>query len=132
MVALYLNEPKYWEFIRNLRNDPRVKKGFVKQKRISAKAHRKYMEKYNDRYYVCISDGELVGYIGDVDTDIRLAVVPERQGRGIGEYMLREYVKLRPFVRAKVKKDNAVSQRLFEKCGWRCTATGIKFCYYDL
>ena len=50
MVALYLNEPKYWEFIRNLRNDPRVKKGFVKQKRISAKAHRKYMEKYNDRY----------------------------------------------------------------------------------
>ena len=53
MVALYLNKPRYWEFIRKLRNDPRVKKGFVKQRRISRKAHAKYMEKYNDCYYVC-------------------------------------------------------------------------------
>lgn len=132
MVALYLNKPRYWEFIRKLRNDPRVKKGFVKQRRISRKAHAKYMEKYNDRYYVCVADGEPVGYIGDVNTDIRLAVVPDMQGRGIGEYMLREYVKLRSFVRAKVKIDNHISQRLFERCGWRCTASDRKFYYYDL
>ena len=132
MVALYLNKPKYWEFIRNLRNDPRVRKGFVKQRYISVKAHAKYMEKHNNRYYVCIQDGEPVGYIGDVNIDIRLAVVPERQGEGFGEYMLREYVKLRSFVRAKVKKDNVVSQRLFEKCGWRRTSSGKKFYYYDL
>ena len=38
-------DQEYWEFVRNLRNDPKVKDGFIKNKFITKKEQIKYMNK---------------------------------------------------------------------------------------
>jgi len=39
------NNPKYHEFIRNLRNDHEVKRGFIQQAYIDVSAHQEHMKK---------------------------------------------------------------------------------------
>ena len=129
-MRLVKNEKKYWDFIRELRNDQEVQKGFVEQVNISEKQQEAYMEKHNDDYYVCLLKGFPVGYIGDVVLDIRLAVVPELQGRGIGKFMLNEYMKLVPNAIGKVKLDNDASNALFISCGFDRVAKSNEFNYY--
>ena len=48
------NQEKYWEFIRQLRNDERVKRGFIKQEHISQEDHVKYMENHSKSFYICL------------------------------------------------------------------------------
>ena len=113
------NQEQYWEFIRQLRNDDRVKSGFIQQDYITKESHAKYMKKYGDNYYVCLIDKEPAGYVGVIDKDIRLATHPNFQGRGVGKFMIDALMKLYPDSLAKVKIDNEVSIRLFEKCGFK-------------
>ena len=47
------NQEKYWEFIRQLRNDERVKSGFIEQSYITQESHLKYMEKYCKKTCAC-------------------------------------------------------------------------------
>ena len=56
------------------------------------------MSEYNDMYYVCLYKGFPVGYIGDMDNDIRLATSLDFQRRGVGRFMLKEFMKMRPGV----------------------------------
>ena len=42
MKEFVLNNSTFWEFIRNLRNDERIKHGFVKQDQITKQEHKKY------------------------------------------------------------------------------------------
>ena len=118
MLTLVKNEPKYFEFIRNLRNNNEVKKGFIVQDHITEEQQEKYMQKYGSFYCICLDDGEPAGYIGQIDNDIRLAVLPEKQGKGIGKFMVNSFVKLFPDVFAKVKLDNTASIKLFKSCGF--------------
>jgi len=129
---LISNSPKYWGFIRTLRNNPKVRPGFVQQDHISPGQQMKYMEKYNDNYFVCLYDGEPVGFIGEIDDDIRLAVCPACQRRGIGSFMLWEFMKLRPNSVPKVLKTNTVSQKFFEKCGFVLESEDELFYYYKI
>ena len=113
------NEPKYWEFIRCLRNDERVKAGFIRQEHITEDVHLKFMQKCGNMFYICLYDGKAAGYVGCLDNDIRVAVHPEFQGKGIGSFMINELIKLEPAAFAKVKINNQASLRLFEKCGFK-------------
>ena len=113
------NEPQYWEFIRCLRNDERVKSGFIKQEHISENFHLKYMEKHGNMFYVCLCKNKPAGYIGCIDDDIRIAVHPDFQGKGIGSFMINELMKINPSAFAKIKIDNEASLRLFMKCGFK-------------
>ena len=45
MITIVDNESKYWDFIRTLRNDPRVREGFVKISYITHEQQNEYMEK---------------------------------------------------------------------------------------
>ena len=45
-MKLVENEPRYYEFIRRLRDDKEVKKGFIQQEAITEKQHQKFMMKY--------------------------------------------------------------------------------------
>ena len=45
-MKLVENEPKYYEFIRELRNNKEVKKGFIQQKHIDFIMHHDHMRKY--------------------------------------------------------------------------------------
>jgi len=117
-MELVDNDPKYWEFIRNLRNMEGVKQGFIQQDEISTLEHARYMLKYNNYYYICIVNEKPAGYVGVIDDDIRVATHPHYQGKGIGSFMIDEVMKKYPTAYAKVKIDNKASIKLFERCGF--------------
>ena len=76
------------------------------------------MKKYKDNFFVCLYNNEPVGYIGQIDGDIRVAVYPDQFKRGIGAFMVNELMHIHPECFAKVKVDNKASLKLFEKCGF--------------
>jgi len=117
-LELKENEPQYFEFIRNLRNHPQLKIGFIQQEEISSLQHADYMLNYGTNYYVCLLSGKPVGFIGVIDDDIRLAVDPTFQNLGVAKFMVREIVKIFPTAHAKVKVANTASKRLFQSLGF--------------
>ena len=129
-MHLVKNDQRFWEFIRNLRNSKDIKRGFINQDHITKDQQEIYMSKHNDNYMICFDKSNPVGYIGEVDLDIRLAVVGHMQGKGIGEYMLKEFNRRRPDAHAKVLIGNDVSKRLFDRCGFTLTGVDKKFYYF--
>ncbi len=119
MMELVENKKEYWEFIRNLRNHPDVKTGFVFQDYISEEQQKAYMSKYGDCFYICLVDEKPAGYVGVIEDDIRVATHPDFQGMGVGKYMINQLMSLHPNAFAKVKIDNIASIKLFEKCGFK-------------
>ena len=118
-LKLTPNKKDYWEFIRLLRADKRVQTGFIQNtSKISQEQQEKYMEKHNDNYYICLSDDNPCGFIGEIDGDIRVCTHPDYQGKGVGSFMIKELTTLRPNIYAKVKMDNISSIRAFEKAGY--------------
>tara|TARA_R110000824_G_scaffold261563_2_gene450188 strand:+ start:1826 stop:2209 length:384 start_codon:yes stop_codon:yes gene_type:complete len=117
-VQLVKSSKQYWEFIRKLRNDPKVKGGFIEQGHITEKQHEAFMEENNDNYYVCVLAGKPVGFVGNIDNDIRVATSPDFQGKGVGKFMIKRISELFPEALAKVKVENEASIRLFEACGF--------------
>lgn len=128
---LVQNEPKYWEFIRIVRNDPEMQKGFVEIVNITTEQQIEYMKKYGDGYYICLNEeNEPIGFIGEVHDDIRVAVIVEFQKMGVGKFMVGEFMKLRPNSYAKMKFDNIASKRLFESCGFTYMKKDDRFYYF--
>jgi len=118
-MILVKNKKEHWEFIRNLRNHPDVKTGFVFQDYISEEQQKAYMSKYGDCFYICLVDEKPAGYVGVIEDDIRVATHPDFQGMGVGKYMINQLMSLHPNAFAKVKIDNNASVKLFEKCGFK-------------
>ena len=118
-LELVNNSPKYWSFIRNLRNMDNVRHGFIQQEEIDEISHATYMLQYNNNFWICLDNDEPIGYVGIIDNDIRVATHPKFQGLGVGAFMINEIMKHNPRVVAKVKLDNEASLRLFEKCGFK-------------
>lgn len=129
---LVKNEPKYWEFIRQLRNDDIIQKGFVEKVNITSGQQIEYMSKYGEYYYVCFdkSNNKLIGYVGSIDNDIRVAVIEEYQKKGVGKYMINELMNLHPDSYAKVFNDNVASIMLFKSCGFKEVMHDSKFLYF--
>jgi GNAT superfamily N-acetyltransferase len=113
------NGPKFWKFIRDLRNMQGVKEGFIQQEIIGEIEHAEYMLKHNHNYWICLVGKAPAGYVGVVDNDIRVATHPDFQGKGVGSFMINQIMKMCPTAYAKVKLDNEASLRLFEKCGFK-------------
>jgi len=118
-MELVKNEPKYWEFIRQLRNMDGVREGFIQQKIISKEHHIEYMKKNSTFFYILLDKDIPICYIGNIDNDIRVATHPDHQGKGAATFALNELMKLYPDAVAKVKIENKASLRLFEKCGFK-------------
>ena len=118
-MELVENNQEYWEFIRNLRNHPSVKVGFVSQNHVTKEQQLQYMSEYNDCFYVCLINKEPAGYVGVIDKDIRVATHPDFQGKGVGKYMISQLMEIHPNAYAKVKLKNEASLKLFEKCGFK-------------
>jgi GNAT superfamily N-acetyltransferase len=129
-LKLIPNEQKYWEFIRELRFHPNNLSGFVISEEVTTEQQIEYMKKYNDTYFICLDESENpVGFIGEVDNDIRLAVHPDSKGKGIGKYMLNEFMKTHPFATAKILSDNTASLKTFYSCGFISHKFDGKFFY---
>lgn len=113
------NKEEYWEFIRQLRTHEQVQSGFIEQVEITSEQQQSYMKKYGDCFYICLCDGDPAGYIGEIDNDIRVATHPDFQRMGVGLFMVKELMKLRPDSYAKVKIENEASFKLFQKAGFK-------------
>jgi len=118
-MELVKNSPRYWEFIRNLRNLKGVREGFVQQNQITDVEHAEYMSRYNNSYWICLVDKQPAGYVGVIGGDIRVATHPDVQGIGVGSFMINQIMVLHPNAYAKVKLNNDASIRLFKKCGFK-------------
>ena len=118
-MQLVKNNEQYWEFIRNVRNHPDVKIGFVFQNHITKQQQKEYMSKYGKCFYICLIDQEPAGYVGVIDNDIRVATHPDFQGKGVGRFMINKLMEIHPKAFAKVKIENEASLKLFEKCGFK-------------
>jgi len=112
------NNRSYWEFIRRLRNDQRVKSGFIQQEHITEQEHEAFMKKHGDKYYICLLGEQPAGYAGIIDRDIRVATHPSFQNKGVGKFMIMSLMERHPNAFAKVKIGNEASLRLFESCGF--------------
>jgi hypothetical protein len=136
MFELVKNESKYWDFIKNLRCDDRIQENFVEQVKITSEQQQAYMKKHNDDFFICLTylngiDYQIpVGFIGVVDYDIRIAVIPELHGQGAGKFMLNKIKELYPLAIAKVKLANTASKFLFASCGYDKFMKDEKFEYY--
>ena len=117
-VKFIKNEERFWDNIRDLRNNPDVKTGFTEQKHITLEEHQNFMSKYASNFYVSLVDNQFVGYAGVIDKDIRIAIHPDFQGLGIGKIMINNLMNIYPDAFAKVKINNEASLALFEKCGF--------------
>ena len=111
-------DKKYWEFVRVLRNDKRVKSGFIQQKKISKKNHTDYMKNNSKFYRICLIKNKPTGYIGVIDNDIRVCTHPDFQKKGVGLFMLKLIKKEFPLCVGKVKVSNDASIALFLKAGF--------------
>ena len=118
MIEVVRNEPQFYEFIRVLRNDERVKHGFIEQALITREQQTEYMAVHADQYVVALYDGDPAGYAGSVDGDIRVCTHPDYQGRGLGRALVEAITERFPNSRAKVRIENTASLRLFESCGF--------------
>ena len=112
------NTPEFHEFIRQLRNDDRIQDGFLERVRITPEQQQQYMVRLGDRYVVALLDGCPAGYAGSIDGDIRVCTHPEAQGKGVAKALILEIMQRFPESQARVKRDNAASQALFEACGF--------------
>ena len=110
---------QYWNFVRVLRNDKTVKKGFIQQEHIDWSSHKQYMRQNSENYRVCLYGEEPVGFVGSINGDIRIAVKTEFQGKGIGKSMIQYIMKEYPSSEAKVKIENESSIKMFESCGFK-------------
>lgn len=123
--------PPYWDFVRRLRNDPANLAGFIDTTSITEAMQQSYMSQHAGSYRICLNHDLPVGFIGDINGDIRLCVDPAWKNHGIGKFMIGEYVKSQEKDKrklfAKVKVENQASRRAFESCGFRA-----KFIIYEI
>jgi hypothetical protein len=80
--------PEHWEFVRNLRNHPISKKGFISQEDIDWLTHKRYMVQHSGNYWILLKDNNPIGFVGSVCDDIRVAVLPEESGNGYGKILI--------------------------------------------
>ena len=111
---------KYWEFVRVLRTHPDNQQFFLTQVEISPDQQIEFMEKNSHRYKICLIDGVPVGYIGIIkENEITYCVDPKHQSKGIGTFMVSEFIKLYDTLTAFVLPENMGSGRVFEKLGFQ-------------
>lgn len=111
--------PKFYEFVRDLRNNSEIKDNFITQDYITMESHNNYMNENAKSYFVCLRNGDPVGFIGVVANDIRIAVLPTQTRNGAGTFMLEKISEILPNPTAKIKIENEASLKLFESVGFK-------------
>jgi GNAT superfamily N-acetyltransferase len=108
-------EEKYWDFILELRNNNKIKLGFISQEEIKKAEHHNFMKINNENYYICLYENTPAGFVGIVNNDIRFAVDERFQKKGIGNFLISFIKDKYPNAQAKVKVENQSSLKCFEK-----------------
>jgi RimJ/RimL family protein N-acetyltransferase len=111
---------EYWEFVRLLRTHPENENWFFTQIKITSEQQAEYMSKNSDRYKICLLDEEPVGYIGVIkENEITYCVDPNFKGKGVGTFMVSEFMKQHDTLTAFIFPQNIASSKVFEKLGFK-------------
>lgn len=89
------------------------------------------MKSFGKCYKIATLNSIPVGFIGDVNQDIRIAIHPDMKNKGIGFFMLKTFTSENKLYRAKILNDNTPSIKLFESCGFIKIASDQTFNYYE-
>jgi RimJ/RimL family protein N-acetyltransferase len=74
------------------------------------------MSKNSNRYKICLLDNQPVGYVGIIgENEITYCVKPEFKNKGIGSFMVTEFMKTHDELIAYVIPNNISSCKVFEK-----------------
>lgn len=110
---------KYWQFVRIIRTHPSNQKFFFTQVEITPEQQVEFMKRESHRYKICLIDNLPVGYIGVIkENEITYCVHPDHQGKGIGTFMVSQFMKQHDTLTAFVIPENIGSSRVFEKLGF--------------
>lgn len=129
-MELVNNSEEYYEFIRELRTHTENTSGFVEQVEITSEQQKIYMSKYGHLYYIALDQGNPVGFVGQIEDDIRVCVHPNYKGRGLGKFMINKLMELHPNANAKVLLENEASNNLFKACQFEVYKSDNLFNYY--
>ena len=78
-----------------------------------------FMDKHAKTYRVAVDDNEnVIGFIGHVSGDVRLATDSSILCSGVGRFMWSAFSQEFPDLTVKVKRDNERSMSFFKKLGW--------------
>ncbi len=110
---------EYWQFVRLLRTDDRNISGFIKTNNITEDQQIEYMKKYSHNYKICLLDNNPVGFIGEIEGDVRVCTDHNHKNKGIAKFMVTEFLKSNSNIFAKIKSNNLSSLKLFESCGFK-------------
>jgi hypothetical protein len=114
--------PEVWEDIRQIRNAHRFR--FQQTDVIDAATHRSFMQKHWSTYRVAVAvdhngDSErVIGFIGQVQGDVRIGSHPEYLRIGVGKYMLRCLLRDNPDVTLKARRENHACLALTRSFGY--------------
>ena len=112
-------DKQYWEFVRQLRTNPENQEGFFTYAEITPEQQNNFMLKHQWDYKICLANGKPVGYVGLLKGhEITYCVSPDFKGKGVGTFMIKEFIQHNTLVDALVKVDNIASQKVFEKLGF--------------
>src|SRR5690349_18093136 len=76
-LTLALCTEQYWDFIRVLRSDPRVRHGFITEANIAPEQQQNYMQDHWRKYFIALVNGKPAGFVGCVEGDIRICTHPD-------------------------------------------------------
>lgn len=110
----------YWEFVRCIRMHPHNQQYFFTQADITPDQQIRFMNQNAKNYKICLKDSIPVGYIGIIkDNEITYCTDPNHQGKGVGTFMVSEFVKMHDKLTAYVLPENIGSSKVFEKLGFQ-------------
>ena len=84
---------------------------------VDFETHQKFMESNLETYRVAIHDFKVVGFVGHVKGDFRIACDKSFQGSGLAQFMYSAFLDEFPSITVQVKKDNYRSLAFFKKLG---------------
>ena len=126
-IKLVPCKKEYWNYIGQLRANPKVAHGFCEEATFEQESQARYMLQNSKYFHVALVDNTPAGYIGLIGSDrneITYCVHPDFQGRGIGTFMVQELMQISPKIWAKVKLGNLSSTQIFIKLKFKETIKG--------
>mmetsp|Transcript_2662 Transcript_2662/g.3879 ORF Transcript_2662/g.3879 Transcript_2662/m.3879 type:complete len:541 (-) Transcript_2662:266-1888(-) len=115
-VSLAPADECYWEDILEIRNEN--SECFTNADQIGKEEHWCFMAKHGQTYRVALREGRVVGFVGHVKRDVRLAVREEEKGSGVARFMCGAFVEEVGDLDVAVLPSNKRSLAFFRKLGY--------------
>jgi hypothetical protein len=116
-------QPEHYEAILLIRNSH--SEAFLSTEQINWETHKMFMDRHSHTYRVAIHVDQVVGFVGHVNGDFRIACDVTYQGRGLAHFMYSVFMSEFPSLTVRVKRSNFRSLAFFKKVGLLPEATAL-------